>query len=64
MTIDLDHLKKWIGRTEDATDVVTAAPLACLAATLDRDDPEPVAGDPVPPGPGKTAPTAAPISCP
>ena len=50
MTPDLDHLRKWIGRTENATDVVTAAPLACLAATLDRDDPEPVAGDPVPPG--------------
>ena len=50
MTLDLDHLRKWIGRTENATDVVTAAPLACLAATLDRDDPEPVAGDPVPPG--------------
>jgi len=50
MTLDLDHLRKWIGRTENATDVVTAAPLACLSATLDRDDPEPVPGDPVPPG--------------
>ena len=50
MTLDIDQLRRWIGRTEETTDVVTAAPLACLAATLDRDDPEPVAGDPVPPG--------------
>ncbi len=34
------------GRTEDAGDVpTTTAPLACLAATLDRDDPEPETGD-------------------
>ena len=50
MTLDMDHLRQWIGRTEDAEDVATAAPLACLAATLDRDDPEPETGDPVPPG--------------
>ena len=45
MTLDMDHLKQWIGRTEDAGDVATAAPLACLAATLDRDDPESETGD-------------------
>ncbi len=50
MTLDRDHLRQWIGRTEDAEDVATAAPLACLAATLDREDPEPETGDPVPPG--------------
>lgn len=48
--LDMDHLRQWIGRTEDAADVVTAAPVACLAATLDRDDPEPRPGDPLPPG--------------
>ncbi len=49
MGLDMDHLRQWIGRTEDAADVVTAAPLASLAATLDRDDPNPCAGDRVPP---------------
>ena len=50
MTIDLEHLSRWIGKTEDTQDQATAAPIACLAATLDRDDPEPKPGDPVPPG--------------
>ncbi|MBI2978851.1 MAG: MaoC family dehydratase N-terminal domain-containing protein [Rhodospirillales bacterium] len=50
MTVDLEYLRRWIGRTEDAADQVTAAPLACLATTLDRDDPEPRPGDPLPPG--------------
>jgi len=49
VAIDLGHLRTWIGRTEDSHDVVTAAPLACLQATLDRDDPEPRPGDPLPP---------------
>ena len=39
----------WVGRTERRTDTVTAAPLAALEATLDRDDAAPVAGDEVPP---------------
>ncbi|NQU61479.1 MAG: MaoC family dehydratase N-terminal domain-containing protein [Rhodospirillales bacterium] len=50
MGIDIDHLRQWIGRSEDVSDVATAAPLACLAATLDRDDPAPQNGDAVPPG--------------
>ena len=49
MSLDIDQLRQWIGRTEDADDIVTAAPLACLQATLDRDDPEPRPGDPLPP---------------
>lgn len=49
MVLDINQLREWIGRTEDAADVVTAAPLVSLAATLDRDDPEPRPGDPVPP---------------
>ena len=49
MNIDTDHLAQWVGREETARDVVTAAPLAGLAATLDRDDPPPTAGDVVPP---------------
>ena len=49
MSIDIDHLAQWIGREETARDLVTAAPLAGLAATLDRDDPPPAAGDALPP---------------
>ena len=49
MTLDIDHLRGWIGRTETAGDVVTAAPLRALAATLDRDDPPPAPGAEVPP---------------
>lgn len=41
--------ENWIGRTETRHDRVTPWPLEALAATLDRDDPPPRAGDPVPP---------------
>ena len=50
MTDDLDHLRQWIGRTEETQDLVTAYPLAAMSATLDREDPDPKAGDAVPPG--------------
>ena len=39
----------WIGRTEVRSDQVTSAPVARLAATLDRDEPPPSDGDPLPP---------------
>lgn len=42
-------LRQWIGRTETRTDLITAVPMAALAATLDRDDPPPKPGDPLPP---------------
>jgi 3-methylfumaryl-CoA hydratase len=45
----LEHLRSWIGRSEQRTDTISAAPLAALAATLDRDDPPPVSGTAVPP---------------
>jgi 3-methylfumaryl-CoA hydratase len=45
----LEHLRSWIGRSEQRTDAITAAPLAALAATLDRDDPPPTSGTAVPP---------------
>jgi 3-methylfumaryl-CoA hydratase len=41
--------RAWIGRTEQRTDLVTAAPLAALAALLDRDEPEPLPGTDIPP---------------
>jgi 3-methylfumaryl-CoA hydratase len=49
MDPNLDHLREWRGRTESRSDEVTSAPIAALSATLDRDDPLPRAGDPLPP---------------
>ncbi len=43
------HPEHAIGRIERRSDVVTAAPVAALSATLDRDDPEPRSGDDLPP---------------
>lgn len=39
----------WIGKTETRSDIVTAGPISALSATLDRDDPPPRPGDPLPP---------------
>jgi 3-methylfumaryl-CoA hydratase len=47
--IDLDHLRNWVGRSETVDDFITPSKVAALAATLDRDDPAPQAGDPLPP---------------
>ncbi|MEO7057411.1 MAG: MaoC family dehydratase N-terminal domain-containing protein, partial [Caldimonas sp.] len=44
-----DDPSAWIGRTESRADTITPTPLAALAATLDRDDPLPQPGTPVPP---------------
>jgi 3-methylfumaryl-CoA hydratase len=48
-TLQDQTLEPWIGRTENRADQVTAAPIAALSATLDRDDPPPRPGDPLPP---------------
>jgi 3-methylfumaryl-CoA hydratase len=47
--VDPSDLRSWIGRTDARADQVTPAPLAALAATLDRDELFPKAGDPLPP---------------
>lgn len=47
--MDFEPLNDWIGRSERRTDLIAAAPAAALAATLDRDDPEPLPGDELPP---------------
>ena len=47
--LDVAHLRSWIGKQETLHDHVTSFPVAALAATLDRDDPPPAAGDPLPP---------------
>jgi 3-methylfumaryl-CoA hydratase len=44
-----DDLGAWIGRSEERSDTITAAPLAALSATLDRNDPPPRPGSAVPP---------------
>jgi 3-methylfumaryl-CoA hydratase len=45
---DLDALRAWIGKSRSATEVIDAGPFARLSATLDREDPSPQAGDPIP----------------
>jgi 3-methylfumaryl-CoA hydratase len=47
--LDVEHLRSWIGKQETLHDQVTRFPVAALSATLDRDDPAPRAGDPLPP---------------
>jgi len=44
-----DPLQAWIGRSESRSDTITPVPVAALSATLDRDDPFPRPGDPLPP---------------
>ena len=46
--LDLDHLRQWIGRTEEASDIVTAQLVKGLRATLFLDIGAPVTGDAAP----------------
>jgi 3-methylfumaryl-CoA hydratase len=48
-SVDIGLLRQWLGRTEHRSDSVHAAPLAALAATLDRDEALPAPGAEVPP---------------
>ena len=45
----LAHWRTWLGRTEQRSDWIAAAPLNAWAAMLDRDDPEASPGSDVPP---------------
>jgi 3-methylfumaryl-CoA hydratase len=49
MTIDVQALGRWVGKTERGEDTISPFPVAALGATLDRDDPAPRVGDPLPP---------------
>ena len=49
MTVNIDHLREWQGRSDSRADVITLTPVAALAATLDREDPFPQTGDALPP---------------
>ncbi len=44
------NYQEWVGRSETITDVISPWPVKALSAALDRDDPPPKNGDPVPPG--------------
>jgi 3-methylfumaryl-CoA hydratase len=46
--LDLDHLKQWIGRSTEASDIVTAQLVKGLRATLFQEIGEPKAGDAAP----------------
>ncbi|MEQ8194576.1 MAG: acyl-CoA dehydrogenase, partial [Rhodospirillales bacterium] len=50
MTASSDGYEAWLGRTEESFDTITASPLIRFNATLDKNMPDPQAGDPVPPG--------------
>jgi 3-methylfumaryl-CoA hydratase len=45
-----EELQSWIGRSIEEEDLITAAPVADYAATMDWDRPTPKEGDPIPPG--------------
>ncbi|MGB3490372.1 MAG: MaoC family dehydratase N-terminal domain-containing protein [Xanthobacteraceae bacterium] len=46
--LDIDHLRQWIGRTEEASDIVTGQLVKGLRATLFLDIGEPKTGDAAP----------------
>ena len=50
MTQELEKLKEWIGQKESDIDYVTVPAVHRLGATLDRSDPMPRMGDPLPVG--------------
>jgi 3-methylfumaryl-CoA hydratase len=47
-TLDLDHLRKWIGKTSETSDLITSQMVRGLRATFFLDIGNPVAGDPAP----------------
>src|SRR4029077_17346684 len=49
MSADLEHLKDWVGRTQDIADLIAPDRVAAMAATLDLDT-TPQPGDVLPPG--------------
>lgn len=49
MTVDIEHLRNWIGRTEQLEDAATPIPPRALSAMLDRDDSPASIGDALPP---------------
>ena len=50
MSETLNDLKRFIGRKENATDIVTASAMLKITAALGLDNPAFSKGDPIPPG--------------
>jgi 3-methylfumaryl-CoA hydratase len=50
MTIDIEPLRKQLGRKIEDEDVVTAAPIKAMICTFDRDERVPAPGEPIAPG--------------
>jgi 3-methylfumaryl-CoA hydratase len=50
MTIDIEPLKKELGRKIEDEDVVTQAPIKAMLATFDRQEKVPTEGEPIAPG--------------
>ncbi len=48
-TLDIDHLKSWIGKSESKDELIAGFPANALAATLNRNDGEYGEGTPLPP---------------
>ena len=49
MSVDIEHLKQWVGKTEVRTERIGTFPANALAATLDREDPPYTDGMALPP---------------
>jgi len=49
MTTPSPDPRDWIGRTETASETITTTSVYRMSRTLDRNDPEPAVGDPLPP---------------
>jgi 3-methylfumaryl-CoA hydratase len=50
MTIDIEPLRRQLGRKIEDEDIVTEAPLKAMIATFDRDEKAPAPGQPIAPG--------------
>ncbi|HTP96422.1 MAG TPA: MaoC family dehydratase N-terminal domain-containing protein [Burkholderiales bacterium] len=50
MNEELEQYRRWIGRRETEDDVITPWPVRAMTATLDRNDPLPAPGEPIPLG--------------
>jgi 3-methylfumaryl-CoA hydratase len=50
MPDSIEQYRSWVGRKQRTADIAAASPAARLAATLDRKEPPPKAGDALPPG--------------
>ena len=48
-TATVQHLQSWVDKTETLHDDISLAPVRGFSVTLDRDDPMPASGTPVPP---------------